>query len=70
MAQCVIRVPAAPPMPIAIGPDAPAKFATPGPRAPGIGVHEGAGNWPLSHSSVPIPARISHGMLYRAPTCW
>jgi GNAT superfamily N-acetyltransferase len=55
--------PAAPPTPTCIGPDAPAELATPGPVAPDCGVHDGSGRRPSSHSSWPIPARISHGSL-------
>src|SRR5579859_6420411 len=54
-------LPAAPPMPICIGPAAPKAFdplCTPGRRV-----------WPLSLSTVPIPDRIVQGTPYCCPTC-
>ena len=54
-------LPAAPPMPICIGPAAPKAFdplCTPGRVV-----------WPLSLSTVPIPARIVQGTPYCCPTC-
>src|ERR1700726_1835257 len=53
-------LPAAPPMPICIGPAAPNALdplCTPGRVV-----------WPLSLSTVPIPARIGHGTPYCCPT--
>ena len=40
-----------------------------GPVAPGWSAHEGSASRPWSHSSVAMPARISHGMSYWAPIC-
>ena len=54
-------LPAAPPIPICIGPAAPNAFDPL--RTPG------KVDWPLSLSTVPMPARMVHGTPYCCPTC-